>query len=34
MIELNYKAIGGILLLMLATATGTVYIKESAGYTK
>ena len=32
MVESNYKTIGGILLLMIATAVGTVYIKEATGY--
>ena len=29
---MNYKVIGGLLLLILATATGTVYVKEATGY--
>ena len=31
---MEYKTIGGILLLMIATSIGTVYFKEAGGYTK
>lgn len=29
---MNYKTIGGILFLIIATATSTLYIKEATGY--
>lgn len=30
--ELNYKTIGGLLLLVIVTVTTTIYVKEATGY--